>query len=396
LNSRRLVAVPECHSDSSCASKLLSKTSVFLVFASLIGALGPGNIAAQFVPTDPLNDHDYVDLLESVYAQMAPDFNNDFSLPERVYLTSASCGVANAFYDPEGNQIVFCSELIDLMVEGAFAKSDDESSQAIGVTAQIFFTLFHELGHALIDVLDLPVLGQEEDAADQLAAVLMTDEPVLAMWAADFWRSVSGFGSGQYADAETFADSHGLNEQRFYNLMCWAFGADPLVRSYVVTVSELPLERVQGCENEYDQMSAAWERLLSPYLRNPSTFSDLDPKRNTSGAWSFMESVQDEAGEVRCTGSGTLGLWQTGETLSGNMITTGRCIFYGAPVDSSGETGFEGGIVSGNVIGFEVDACRYSGVIEEPDLLRLDGTITCQMEVGDTVLTLTGRWSAVR
>ena len=34
------------------------------------------------------------------------------------------------------------------------------------------FLLYHELGHALIDAYHLPVLGQEEDAADALAAVI--------------------------------------------------------------------------------------------------------------------------------------------------------------------------------------------------------------------------------
>ena len=37
------------------------------------------------------------------------------------------------------------------------------------VLANAQFTLLHELGHALIHTLKLPVLGREEDAADTLA-----------------------------------------------------------------------------------------------------------------------------------------------------------------------------------------------------------------------------------
>ena len=36
------------------------------------------------------------------------------------------------------------------------------------VTANAEFTLLHEMGHLLISELKLPVLGREEDAADQL------------------------------------------------------------------------------------------------------------------------------------------------------------------------------------------------------------------------------------
>jgi hypothetical protein len=55
------------------------------------------------------------------------------------------------------------------------------------------FTLHHELGHALIDQLDLPVLGREEDAVDHLATIMMLPvqaEPVmdrLIVAAADGW-----------------------------------------------------------------------------------------------------------------------------------------------------------------------------------------------------------------
>src|SRR5262249_22652856 len=37
----------------------------------------------------------------------------------------------------------------------------------------IFFSLLHELGHALVTEMGLPVLGREEDAADSFASVTM-------------------------------------------------------------------------------------------------------------------------------------------------------------------------------------------------------------------------------
>src|SRR5262245_2197605 len=37
----------------------------------------------------------------------------------------------------------------------------------------IFFSLFHELGHAAVTEMGLPVLGREEDAADSFATTTM-------------------------------------------------------------------------------------------------------------------------------------------------------------------------------------------------------------------------------
>lgn len=51
------------------------------------------------------------------------------------------------------------------------------------------FVLYHEVGHALIDMLDIPVLGKEEDAVDGFAAVLATtmDLDDVALAAADIF-----------------------------------------------------------------------------------------------------------------------------------------------------------------------------------------------------------------
>ena len=41
------------------------------------------------------------------------------------------------------------------------------------VLANVEFTLLHEIGHALIHQFPIPVFGQEEDAADQIATTSM-------------------------------------------------------------------------------------------------------------------------------------------------------------------------------------------------------------------------------
>ncbi|MGB1209146.1 MAG: DUF4344 domain-containing metallopeptidase, partial [Paracoccaceae bacterium] len=52
----------------------------------------------------------------------------------------------------------------------------DEARDAF-VDANVLGIFYHELGHAMIDILDLPIFGQEEDAAD-VASVMLID----ALW----------------------------------------------------------------------------------------------------------------------------------------------------------------------------------------------------------------------
>ena len=50
---------------------------------------------------------------------------------------------------------------------------DDETLGYIESNTLAIF--YHELGHALIDVLNIPIYGQEEDAADVLSVVLFDE-----------------------------------------------------------------------------------------------------------------------------------------------------------------------------------------------------------------------------
>ncbi len=61
-----------------------------------------------------------------------------------------------------------------------------------------------------------------------------------------------------------FADEHGTPAQRFYNVLCIAYGADPKLFADVVEKGYLPKNRAEGCEDEYEQADKAFKRLIAP------------------------------------------------------------------------------------------------------------------------------------
>jgi hypothetical protein len=63
-----------------------------------------------------------------------------------------------------------------------------------------------------------------------------------------------------------FADEHGTPAQRFYNLLCIAYGADPKTFGDLVEKGYLPKDRSEGCEGEYQQAAFAFERLIRPHI----------------------------------------------------------------------------------------------------------------------------------
>ena len=148
--------------------------------------------------------------------------------------------------------------------------SPEEEEIVIFVLGNTAFTLYHELGHALISELDLPVIGREEDAVDGFAAVMMiSEEPddmadALISAAADGWALLADALAEQGAEIAFWA-RHGLDEQRYYQAICHLVGADPEGFEEFAVESGLPEERVETCPFDYAQMFDGWQRLLAPH-----------------------------------------------------------------------------------------------------------------------------------
>lgn len=204
--------------------------------------------------------------------QLADRLSAGVSLPEPVVITIAECGSANAFYNPQHRTIVMCYELIGHLVTGmqrSFAKVASQQEILDSVAGGIFFILMHELGHTLIHVLDLPVLGREEDAADQIAAYLLLNTTgnssssglAGALW---FFRSNTLFYTRRH-----FSSEHSLGPQRQSNLACWAFGKDPQRYQYLLVGKYLTRERAARCGGEYSRLDSTVRKLLSNNLLLP-------------------------------------------------------------------------------------------------------------------------------
>ena len=63
-----------------------------------------------------------------------------------------------------------------------------------------------------------------------------------------------------------FSSDHGTPEQRFYNLVCIAYGDDPKIFAAVVERGYLPEARAKVCKYEYSNLKYAIKTLISPHV----------------------------------------------------------------------------------------------------------------------------------
>lgn len=135
------------------------------------------------------------------------------------------------------------------------------------VEGNILGIFYHELGHAAIHTEDIPIFGQEEDAAD-VFAIFLTDalfeEETAQSLAFDAALGYAGEALMRDAESDEIAwwDTHGPDEQRSYNTACLFYGADPKGRARFAEAIGLPDERAESCAEEYDQAAASWGAVL--------------------------------------------------------------------------------------------------------------------------------------
>lgn len=193
------------------------------------------------------------------------DLNQELVLPKGLTVRFTDTDDEAPFYDPDEQEIVFD---YSVMLDDLELMGGDRQFELMLDVSEFFF--YHEVGHALIDSLEIPVAGREEDAVDGLAAYVileLMDEPEVAMHAAhqflEYWETYE-------SDESDFYGEHSLDKQRFYNLVGWVYGSDP--DRFETVVEELVPDdwwedRADSCEEEYEQLRDSWEILLSDQLK---------------------------------------------------------------------------------------------------------------------------------
>lgn len=235
-----------------------------------VAAIDKGDFKVGFSPVTKAREPKKVlpPEIGEVLKEIATAMNQVIALPHDVYLNFDVCGEPNAFYSSETKEITMCYEFIPFFEE-TFAKGGMKKAEIDKrVDDAVAFFFFHELGHCLIDVWNLPATGREEDAVDQLATLVLLDgtpegaDSVIS--AAIFFDLASADTSN---DDLAFWDEHSVDKQRMYDQLCLTYGSDPAKNKGIVTSGYLPKERAERCTTEFKRIDGAWDQLLTPYLK---------------------------------------------------------------------------------------------------------------------------------
>jgi len=194
-------------------------------------------------------------------------FLSPLRLPRILRVRTKTCGVVNAYYVPSEWAINLCYEFYEHLEALAPQTTSPQGYTRDEVIVGGFIdAIFHEMGHALFDILQVPVFGREEDAADQLSAFLMLQ------FGKDVARTTIRGAAFTYLNTKNpasraeYADEHGTDAQRFFNYVCLAYGGEPDAFRDYVDSGVLPKVRADGCSREYQLVRRAFAKTIYPHI----------------------------------------------------------------------------------------------------------------------------------
>jgi hypothetical protein len=193
----------------------------------------------------------------------------------------------NSFYSPDEHTIHICYSWFDMLENDASVVFRRNPGQPFGLNtpglmpgftrAEVLVggtvgLVLHETGHAIFDIENVPRLGREEDAADQVAAFMMlqfgpkvartTIKGTINVWHSLQARALIAGNGGIPAAAE--ADEHSLSIQRVNNYLCMAFGSELSADFKDLAGAFLSAARQANCVSEYRQAALAFKKTLWP------------------------------------------------------------------------------------------------------------------------------------
>ncbi|MGL6039934.1 MAG: DUF4344 domain-containing metallopeptidase [Deefgea sp.] len=249
--------------------------SIGLFSAALNTAFAAPQVIVTYTPPNDENLKPYYELLKKNKAlEHAAKTAELLKWPTPITLETKQCNEANAMYLPGEARVIMCYEIFkDLAekVEAQLGHHDQKYRDDIKKHAAIF--LFrHELSHAIFDIFKIPLIGNEEIAADAVALHYSLEQKDTAevkkvLQGAKFYfmRRNENFGDDTRYDFGAFSDIHPLSEQRYFNMLCYTYAKYPEHAEFLVKQELLPQGRADYCPREWDQLQYGVQRLIRPY-----------------------------------------------------------------------------------------------------------------------------------
>jgi hypothetical protein len=199
------------------------------------------------------------------------EFLSPLRLPRRLTVRADQCGGAIRVPHQSQGPVTICYEFIQIIEDNAPRGPGGRLGSIVFtkdllVAGAFMHAGLGEIAHAIFDQLEIPVWGKVEDAAANAAGIFtvgVSEEMATITLLGASWvlaqRSFSG--TADFSDVVRSAAA-----QRFYNVLCIAYGFDSAKFSFLVKNNDLPKQRAERCEQDFRKLRVSFRHTFRAYL----------------------------------------------------------------------------------------------------------------------------------
>ncbi len=183
-------------------------------------------------------------------------------------------GQDGPLYDPNNHQIQipysFYTEALNYFLNNNYEKHHGRSAKQAAIDT-LLHTILHEIGHAFVNEYDITILGKEEDAVDNFAAIILLNHlekgADIVISAADMFAFESE-DKPEYYEIGEYIDEHSFDLQRYFSTLCLVYGSDPETHPNLLDEieKEYRADRREFCVEQFQTKDRDWHRVLSSAL----------------------------------------------------------------------------------------------------------------------------------
>jgi Putative metallopeptidase len=172
------------------------------------------------------------------------------------------------FYSSVERSISICYQLFTFL--GSLQPKPAFGTRQEILVGGLIGVVLHESARAIFDMLNIPRLGDEGDAADQLAAFigLQFGEDVARVVIKGSYFVWKRYDDEILANERQydFAARSSVPRQRMYNMLCIAYGGAPQTFKTFVDQGDLLSSRAENCADEYRLVRQAFDETIVPHV----------------------------------------------------------------------------------------------------------------------------------
>ncbi|MGE5259530.1 MAG: DUF4344 domain-containing metallopeptidase [Actinomycetota bacterium] len=219
----------------------------------------------------------YLELKKRGVLEQLQTFLSPLKLPRRLLVQAEECGSNVRAYEP-GGAVIICYEDVRrieqtlpeeaeiLVGPGALTgENRGRLKREDLIVAPIIMVALQKAALALFDILDVPVWGNADEAANRLAGYLMTQFGDQIAWKTlmgSAWYLAQTTMTGAGVDFHYVRDPEA---RRFYGILCMAYASDPKTFGFLARNLNIPSRRIDKCIEDFVRVQQAFDATILPH-----------------------------------------------------------------------------------------------------------------------------------